>query len=492
MPLTSRPTRAIAAACLVVVTWLSVVPAPAAALEPPSPLPNYRPEFVTQTDERPWQDCLWASGAMLLDKWTNGDVTRAHQQLRSLAGDHGGSRLADLGVAYARLGIDLRFSPDGGERITWPDLLRRLESGAGAVVLGDDADLPRWYGRWDRAFWTLTKEETADKDNHAVYVERYDRKRGRVWLMDPLGRGDWKGEWIGIGALRRFAWSRGGILTVAVTPTAKAAPYAGVTMTDPRISMTSTTLDATWGLEAPGGWAFPGADVRAAFEPADDPLRAAVESLPVTMAAAAMADVPTEDAPTEPVAALAGASIRAVAALPSVPGAYRATITLTDRRFGEAVAEAANVAVFVPGPRRATLRLLSPDQAIEAGGAVSVSLSVANSGTETWAEHGQLTATLAAVPALPIRETRLVAHWILLDGPAETVPPVPVELQAVALGPGTRTTVTVELGAPGTAGAWALVVDVVDDVAGSFAALGSVPAVQMFEVLAPRGIREVE
>ena len=486
MPLTSRPTRAIAAACLVVVTWLSVVPAPAAALEPPSPLPNYRPEFVTETDERPWQDCLWASGAMLLDKWTNGDVTRAHQQLRSLAGDHGGSRLADLGVAYAQLGIDLRFSPDGGERITWPDLLRRLESGAGAVVLGDDADLPRWYGRWDRAFWTLTKEETADKDNHAVYVERYDRKRGRVWLMDPLGRGDWKGEWIGIGALRRFAWSRGGILTVAVTPTAKAAPYAGVTTTDPRISMTSTTLDATWGLEAPAKWAFPGADVRAAFEPADDPLRAAVESLPVTMAAAA-----TADAPTKPVAALAGTSIRAVAPLPSVPGAYRATITLTDRRFGEAVAEAANVAVFVAGPRRATLRLLSRDQAIEAGGAVSVSLSVANSGTETWAEQDQRTGTPAAVP-VTIRETRLVARWILLDGSTDAVPPAPVELRAVPLPPGRRTTVTVELGAPGTAGVWALVLDVVDDVAGSFAALGSPPAVQVFEVLAPRGIGDAE
>ncbi|MDP2350149.1 MAG: hypothetical protein Q8M74_03225, partial [Chloroflexota bacterium] len=349
MPLTSRPARAIAAACLVVVTWLSVVPAPAAALEPPSPLPDYRPEFVTETDERPWQDCLWAAGAMLLDKWTNGEVTHTHQQLRSLAGDHGGgSALADLSVAYARLGIDLRFSPDGGERITWPDLLRRLERGAGAVVLGDDADLPRWYGRWDREFWTLTEEETADKDNHAVYVERYDRERGRVWLMDPLGRGDWKGEWIGIGALRRFAWSRAGILTVAVTPTAKAAPYAGVTLTDPRISMSSTTLDVTWGLEAPAKWVFPGADVRTAFEPADDPLRAAAESLPVAMAAAA-----TANPPVDPVAALAGASVSAVAALPAVPGAYRATITLTDRRFGWVIAEAANEAVFVPGPRRA-------------------------------------------------------------------------------------------------------------------------------------------
>ena len=35
------------------------------------------------------------------------------------------------------------------------------------------------------------KEKKKDRsaDNHAVYVERFDRRRGRVWIMDPLGRG---------------------------------------------------------------------------------------------------------------------------------------------------------------------------------------------------------------------------------------------------------------------------------------------------------------
>ena len=264
MPLTSRPARALVAACFVVVTWLSAVPSPAAALEPPRPLPDYRPAFVTETDERPWNDCLWASGAMLLDKWTNGDVTRTHQQLRKLARDRrGGSTLEDLREAYGRVGIDLRFSPDGGERITWAKLLRRLGNGAGAVLLGDDSKLPRWYGRWDYSFWKLTKKEKASKDNHAVYIERYDRKRGRVWMMDPLGRGDWKGEWISVRALRRYAWKTGGgFLSVAITPTAKAAPYAGVTVAEPKVSMTSATLDAAWGFTAPRKWAFPGRDRR--------------------------------------------------------------------------------------------------------------------------------------------------------------------------------------------------------------------------------------
>lgn len=486
MSLTSRPARAIAAACLVVVTCLSVVPSPVAALEPPRPLPGYGPGFVTETDEHPWRDCLWASGAMLLDKWTNGDVTRTHQQLRSLAQDHrGGSTLKDLRLAYAELGIDLRFSPDGGERITWPDLLRRLENGAGAVILGDDADLPRWYGRWDYSFWKLTKKEKADKDNHAVYIERYDRRHGRVWLMDPLGRDGWTGEWISVRALRRFAWTRGGALSVAVTPTAKPAPYAGVTIGDPRVSVTSATLDAAWGLKAPRKWAFPGAIVQATFEPADDPLRAATESLPVAKAADADAD-----APAKPVAGVTGKWLRARVALPAATGAYRATITLTDRRFGEVVAQAGDVAVFVPGPRRATLRLHVRDETIGAGRTVSVSVSVANTGTESWAEQTQPPGV--PVERNPVRATRVVAYWIRLDDPTDAAPPAPVELRAVPLAPGTLTTVRADLQAPDSPGAWALVVDVVDDVDGSFAALGSAPAVGVFGVVLPRGTAEVE
>ena len=116
---------------------------------------------------------------MLLEKWTNGDLHPTHQRLRALSGDrHGGSNLDDLKNAYRQLGINLKFSPNGGERITFSGLLRRLAHGAGAVVLGDDSKLPRWYGRWDYGFWKMTKKEKKkhpSHDNHAVYVERYDR-----------------------------------------------------------------------------------------------------------------------------------------------------------------------------------------------------------------------------------------------------------------------------------------------------------------------------
>jgi len=526
MPIPARSLRAIAATWLALAGMLATSAGPAAALEPPRPLPGYRPAFVTETDTRPWTDCLWASGAMLLDKWTNGEVTVTRQALRRLSGDrHGGSTLADLRIAYAKLGIDLPYSPDGGTTITWPQLLARLERGAGAVLLGDDSRLPRWFGRWDAAFW----QATGDGDNHAVYIERYDRRRGRVWLMDPLGPAGWTGEWISVGALRRYAWTtRGGALSVAVTPTARPAPFAGTTLGAPSVTLTPATLDVAWSLASPHGWAFPGADVAATFTPADDALALAVLPLPVSADAAPMA------APSGPLASMSGGSLHATAPLPGVPGAYVAATTVTDRRFGGVVARSGDVPVFVPGPRHATLRLHAADGTIIAGEPVAIAVSVANTGAVSWAEDRAAGAPTGMVPTgiPPVRATRVVVRWIAIDvlapaasdtgaggdtgafpvsgavlatsgvpipvadptpgmqpdAGAEPADPPALVLGRVPLAPGGRVQLDGAVMAPDAPGTWALVVDVVDDVDGSFAALGSMPAVHTFFVVAARGI----
>ena len=95
------------------------------------------------------------------------------------------------------------------------------------------------------------------------------------------------------------------------------------------------------------------------------------------------------------------------------------------------------------------------------------------------------------------RGARLVAQWVRLTadgGPAEDTggTPRPVALGAVPLEPGEMATVRAGLLAPGGMGRWALVVDVVDDVDGSYAALGSEPAVVPFDVVAPRSRGPVE
>ena len=482
--------RTIAAASLATATLIGITAGPAAALDPPRPLPGYHPAFVTETDTRPWQDCLWASGAMLLDKWTNGRDTISRQALRRLSGDsHGGSTLADLRTAYAKLGIDLAYSPDGGARITWPTLLSRLEHGAGAVLLGDDSKLPRWYGRWDPPFW----QATGEGDNHAVYIERYDRKRGRVWLMDPLGRGDWAGEWISVGALKRYAWrTRAGVLSVAVTPTAKAAPFAGVVIGAPSTTLTAITLDVDWGIKAPAGWRLPGTTVAAKFETAEDPLKLAAESNALRL------DAAPPPAPPQTVANASDPTLHAKVMLPSDPGAYLATTTVKDLRFGKVVARSDGVLAFVPGPRRATIELDVSETTVVAGSPVGVTLWVMNTGEELWASD-------AAAPALRSqvvkpRNTRVVARWIPLaaaPGPTATgalepgvaAPPAATSVGAVPLAPGQMSQLVRDIQGPDAPGVWALVFDIVDDIDGSFATLGSAPATQTFVVLSAPQVR---
>lgn len=504
MPIATRTAHALAAACLAIVMLVVVFPGPAAALQPPRPLPGYRAHFVTQTDRRPMTNCLWASASMLLDKWTNGDVRIHHQKLRRMSGDlRGGSAFDELAVTFEKLGFDLEYSPDGGARITFGQMLARLRKGAGAIVLGDYHDLPRYYGRWDRKFW----KKKGKKDNHAVYVERYDRARGRVWLMDPLARGDWKGEWISIWALRRFAWSRGGYMYVAMTPTAKVAPFAKVKVSKPKVVRTATAIDAAWTLKVPRKWRFPGADAKVAFKPAEDALLAAALSsaLPTAttaaedalLAAASSSAPPTaakdDPAPKEASVAASGKRMHLTAPLPVEPGAYVGSLQVRDRRFGRVVAEADRLAVFIPGDRRASLHLTVRGSKVEAGAPVRVTVNVANSGVDSWAD-GRAPGSGQEGTA---RATRVEAHWIPLEVPddenGDAVPAVaPALLKLVALARGRATMVRASVMAPGRPGRWALVVDVADDIAGSFAALGSAPAVATIEVVEARGIERVE
>ncbi len=490
MPNLRRHASAAVVACLALVLLAGLAPGRASALEPPRPLPGHRPVFVTETDTRPWIDCLWASASMLLDKWTNGQVRASHQRLRRLSGDvAGGSSLEDLRVALRRLGFRIALDANGDSTMTWGGLLSRLRHGAGAVVLGDYGDLPRWYGRWDSRFWRGKGKQ--GNDNHALYVERYDARHGRVWVMDPLARGAYRGEWMSIWSLQRFAWFSGGRVQAIATPSAKPAPYKGVHLGAVRLEQSERSLTAVWPLQAPRRWRFPGADTHVAVEPADDPLGAAAAA--ATLASRHLAA--GTNVPTKPRASVAGGTLRASTALPHEPGAYLVSLRLTDRRFGRRVAAMARVTVFVPGDRRAILTLRSVDQQLPAGGTMPVWLTVGNSGSATWVDPEKRSATARDLP----RATRVMATWIPLDAhasPGDRRPSTAGALMApglrrtsvlrrVELGPGGSARFQAEVAVPGEPGRWALVIDVTDDIDGSFAALGSEPAVALYEVVGP-------
>jgi hypothetical protein len=433
---------------------------------------------------------------MLLDKWTNGRIRVTRQDLRALSDTHaGGSSLADLRVAFGKLGLDLAYSPGGGARLTWPALLKRLGAGAGAVLLGDDGKMPRRFGRWDPTFW----KKTGDADNHAVYIERYDAGRGRVWLMDPLAPGDWNGEWISVVALRKFAWSSGGYVSAAVSPPAEVAPFAGVSVAAAEVAVSSSSVSASWRLRVPARWRFRGADVSATFAAAGSPLVAAARAADAGVGGIGSGG---GSPPVTASARVDGRVLGASAPLPTTPGAYLAALTLTDRRFGQVIATTSPVAVFVPGTRRAFLQLTVRGQSLAASAQTAVSVYVANSGTDSWTDGGP--AGSGPSDAF-VRDTRLVATWVPLgpsagdatagaptNAPDPAAAPAPVELQRVSLVPGRAARIQGTVVAPAAAGRWALVVDVVDDLAGSYAAQGSAPAVAIFDVAAARGIEPTQ
>jgi hypothetical protein len=478
-----RRPRLVASAPLVALVLTAILAGPTSALEPPRPLPGYVPAFVSEREPGGhWEDCLWASGAMLLDKLTNGAVVVGRDRLRALSGDHeGGSSLKDLSRAFARLDLDVQISPDDG-RITWKALLSRLAHGGGAVLLGDDHALPKRYGRWDPTFWG----QTGAKDDHAVYVDRYDPRTGMVWLMDPLAWNGWTGEWIKATSLRRFAWKARGGVVAALTPAAQPAPFVGVKVGAATASAGPGAIEFTWPLTARRGWVYPGADVRATITPvgpddAVDP--ASVTTMPIDPGTPAAA----------PAASIRPKTLVATVPLPRDPGVYRVGVTLTDRRFGAVVAAGTPTVVYVPGDRAATVSVHVSAARTSGGRAVAtvrdsvrMTLVARNTGSRSWVDP---TPGVRLPDDVAPLDTRIMARWVAMDsgvaGGGKLADGPTLDLGPAALDPGQALGRSAQLVLPSTAGRWALVVEVSDTVNGRFSAIGSAPGVVVFDVSAP-------
>ena len=192
---------------------------------------------------------------MLLDKWTNGSLIVSRQRLRVLAKDPtGGSSLADVRRAFAKLGVDLKWSPSGGDRITWTTLIDRLSHGSGAILLGDYGKLPRRYARWDPTLWT----RTGPLDDHAIYLDATIRRRGGSWSWTRSPRPVGAASGSPSSALKQFAWHSGSAVWAATTPTAAAEPFAGVQLGTASAIGDAVGLHVHWPIDAaPDGWTPP-------------------------------------------------------------------------------------------------------------------------------------------------------------------------------------------------------------------------------------------
>jgi hypothetical protein len=474
VPIRRSFARTIGAALFSASLLLTAMPGASLALDPPRPLPGYHPTFVTEREAGPWEDCAWAAAAMLLDKWTNGVTTVGRERLRALSKDKtGGSSFYDIQRSFARLGLPLRWSPSGGDRITWTRLLDRLGHGSGAIVFGDYGKLPRRYGRWDPSFW----RNTGLLDDHALYLDAYDRKTRRILVMDPLAPAGWHGEWMPVSAIKKFTWHSGSALWAATTPTALAAPFVGVDLGQPTATGDAVALHVTWPVEtAPKAWTAPGfsatAHVEAVAEP--DPYAPDIAAFPPDPAVARLS-APRTSGDAD--------SLNAALPLPRTPGIYRVTVSLADTRFGRPLTTAGPFNLYVPGPR--AWRFAVPDeQEIDPGSLAKVSFVVANVGTESWAEPPYEAGPSQAEAPLPLN-ARLVGTWVGPSGTAghRASAPPDIEFGPTSLEPGYTQPFDALVRVPAEPGQWQLVVRVVENRDRPSAFVGSAPGVMTFDVL---------
>jgi hypothetical protein len=176
----------------------------------------YRSPFITETDEPAFTDCQFASGLMLVAEWTAGEaihdrhgntldaqgLRRLRERLRVLSGDtEGGASLEDLARGSARPFPDLpplarTTAPVDPLRLSFDQLWARLQAGHCAVLDGNPVKVTD-------AKSALRSMQANDDYDHAIFVHTAKGERG--FVMDPLSRGRYQGQWVPKVDLRQFA-----------------------------------------------------------------------------------------------------------------------------------------------------------------------------------------------------------------------------------------------------------------------------------------------
>ncbi len=168
------------------------------------------------------------------------------------------------------------------------------------------------------------------------------------------------------------------------------------------------------------------------------------------------------------------------AALPSVPGHYRLTITLHD---GDGVAyDAASQALVRTVVVRVTGELdgevaVAPSATFAAGTTVQLPVGAVNLGTSPWGQ--------AATGADPASAASIIGHWVALDLLATGVPPDVSTDLAPGLAPNKPAETALPLAVPDAAGDYLLILDIVTPEHGSLAAAGIDPTIIRIHVVAP-------
>lgn len=181
---------------------------------------DYRPPFVTETDELKWDDCTVCSTLMATASATTGEtvsrpswapMSRAEMKvLRERIRNHlgpdnqtGGTNMADMRVAFAKEYPWLPQIPSYAEqRNSWSECREKLLKGWGGIYMGNPSQVSDPNSKLRR--WTIN-----DNFGHAIWVDRARRTSAgatEYFVMDPLGRGTYSGEWVPEQDLKEYTW----------------------------------------------------------------------------------------------------------------------------------------------------------------------------------------------------------------------------------------------------------------------------------------------
>lgn len=182
---------------------------------------NYVPPFVTETDELRWDDCTVCSTLMATASATLGETvsnrnwsTMSKAELKVLrerirnhlgpGNQTGGTDIADMRKAF---GIEYPWLPQipsyEEQKNTWDEAKAKLLDGWGGIYMGNPNNVEDTGSKLRR--WTIS-----DNFGHAIWVDRARKAvDGSIefYVMDPLGRGSYNGDWVPEIDLKQFTWT---------------------------------------------------------------------------------------------------------------------------------------------------------------------------------------------------------------------------------------------------------------------------------------------
>lgn len=176
--------------------WVSLTGAPGGT-------PVNAKGFASQFDGSAFgsSNCGMASAAMMAWAASGGKIRvsggdlRYYSGDRDQSGDEKGTTYDDIALAFQQVGLGLK-QYHGMDFTAWK---RRLLSGEGSLISGHYMDAPVNLRLTNGASFT-----------HTMYVDRAKKDaQGNVWffVMDPLGRSGYTGQWWPEAAMKQYGWS---------------------------------------------------------------------------------------------------------------------------------------------------------------------------------------------------------------------------------------------------------------------------------------------